>query len=116
MYLNRFGEILALTTPPSTGAAGAPQQPAWMGLMLPVLLIVIFYFVLLRPQQQRAKQQRKLLETIKSGDKIMTSSGIIGVVVTVKERSVTIRSADSKFEVSKATVTEVLDAATTTEA
>ena len=83
--------------------------------MLPVLLIVIFYFVLLRPQQQRAKQQRKLLETIKSGDKIMTSSGIIGVVVTVKERSVMIRSGDSKFEVSKTTVTDVLDAATTTE-
>ena len=56
-----------------------------------------------------------MLETIKAGDKVVTSSGIVGVVITVKERTITLRSSDAKFEVTKASVTEVLDASTTTE-
>jgi preprotein translocase subunit YajC len=115
MYMNRIGEVLALTPPPATGAAGQPQQPFWYSLLPMVLIVVVFYFILLRPQQQRAKQQRKMLETIKPGDKVVTSSGIVGVVITVKERTITLRSSDAKFEVTKASVTEVLDASTTTE-
>ncbi len=84
-----------------------------------ILLVVVFYFILIRPQQQRAKQQRKLLEALKAGDRVMTVSGIVGVVMAVKDKavppSVSIRSADAKFEVTKASVTEILDAATTTE-
>ena len=70
---------------------------------------------MIRPQQQRAKQQKKLLEALKAGDKVITSSGIIAVVVTVKDKSVTLRSADAKFEVTKASVTDILDASTPTE-
>jgi preprotein translocase subunit YajC len=114
MYMNRIGEVLALTPPPSTGT-GQPQQPFWYSLLPMVLIVVVFYFILLRPQQQRAKQQRKMLETIKAGDKVVTSSGIVGVVITVKERTIALRSGDAKFEVTKASVTEVLDASTTTE-
>ena len=73
-----------------------------------VLLIVVFYFILIRPQQQRAKQQAKLISELKSGDKVVTSSGIIGVVITVKDRTVSLRSADAKMEVTKASVTEIL--------
>lgn len=80
-----------------------------------VLIFVIFYFVLIRPQQQRAKQQKKMLEALKAGDKVITAAGIIGVVITVKDKSVSLRSADAKFEVTKASVTEILDAATATE-
>ena len=81
-----------------------------------ILLVVVFYFILIRPQQQRAKQQRKLLEALKSGDRVVTAAGIIGTVITVKDKSVSLRSADSKFEVTKASVTEILadDTNTTT--
>ena len=83
-----------------------------------ILLVVVFYFILFRPQQQRAKQQVKLLEALKSGDKVVTSAGIIGTVVTVKDKTVTLRSADAKFEVTKASVTEIIpdDVSTTTSA
>jgi preprotein translocase subunit YajC len=80
-----------------------------------ILLVVVFYFILIRPQQQRAKQQKKMLEALKAGDKVITASGIIATVITVKDKSVSLRSADAKFEVTKASVTEILDAATTTE-
>ena len=44
-----------------------------------------------------------------TGDKVSTTSGIIGTIVTVKERTVSIRSEDSKLEVLKSAVTEVLE-------
>ncbi len=114
MHLNCFAEVLALATPPANGQSGT-QPNALMSFLPMILLVVVFYFILIRPQQQRAKQQKKLLEALKAGDKVITSSGIIAVVVTVKDKSVTLRSADAKFEVTKASVTDILDASTPTE-
>jgi len=74
-----------------------------------ILLVVVFYFILIRPQQQRAKQQAKLISNLKSGDKVVTASGIIGVVITVKDQTVSLRSADAKMEVTKSSVTEILE-------
>ena len=89
-------------------AKPAPGQGIWQ--MFPIfLMLFVLYFVFMRPQQKRAKQHAAMLKTIKSGDKVTTSSGIIGVVVTVKERSVSIRSEESKFEVLKSAVAEVLE-------
>jgi preprotein translocase subunit YajC len=67
------------------------------------------YFMLFRPQQQRTKQQAKLLSALKSGDRVVTSSGIVGVVITVKDKTVSLRSADAKMEVTKSSITEILE-------
>jgi preprotein translocase subunit YajC len=86
-------------------------------MLLPLVLMgVIFYFLMLRPQQQRAKQQAKMLAAMKPGDKVITGAGILGTVITVKDKTVTIRSADAKFEVTKASITEIVpdDASTPT--
>lgn len=97
-------------TPAPTGVTPAQQAPpSWMSFAPFILLIVIFYFMLIRPQQQRTKQQAKLLSGLKSGDKVATSSGIIGVVISVKDKTVSLRSADAKMEVTKASVTEILE-------
>jgi len=72
-----------------------------------VFMGVVFYFLLIRPQRVRAKQQDSLLKNLKSNDRVVTSSGIVGIVISVKERSVTLRSADSKLEVLKSAVTEI---------
>jgi preprotein translocase subunit YajC len=74
-----------------------------------VLLVVIMYFMMIRPQSQQRKRQAQLLEALKSGDKVVTSSGIVGVVVTVKDKTVTLRSVDAKMEVTKSSVTEILE-------
>ena len=73
------------------------------------VMVVMFYFVLIRPQQRKAKQHAELLKAIKPGDKIATSGGILGVVITVKEKSLVIRSADAKFEVTKAAIAEITE-------
>ena len=89
-----------------------PQQRSGSGLwqMFPIfLMLFVLYFLFMRPQQKRAKQLAEMMKTLKSGDKVATSSGIIGVIVSVKDRSVSIRSEESKFEVLKSAVTEVLE-------
>ena len=112
MHVNSFSGMLAQANAPApSGTQGTPASPM-QGLLgqLPffILIFVIFYFILIRPQQQRAKQQAKLLAALKSGDRVVTAAGLIGTVITVKEKSVSIRSADAKFEVTKASVTEIL--------
>lgn len=77
----------------------------WLGIM-----IVIFYFMLIRPQQRREKERRALLESIKSGDRVVFSGGIIGMIANVKDKTYTIKIADNvKIEVSRAAVSQVLD-------
>ncbi len=78
-------------------------------------MMIIVYFLMIRPQQQQRKQQEKLLQTLKSGDKVVTASGIIGVVITVKDQTVSLRSADAKMEVTKASITEILEDGKTAE-
>ena len=78
-----------------------------VGMM--ALMVVIFYVVLLRPQQKRAKQQASLLKAVKPGDKILTSGGIVGVVLTVKEKTLTVRSADTKLEITKSAISEITE-------
>lgn len=84
------------------------QQPSSIPMLVTMgLLFVIFYMVLIRPQQKKAKQQSEMLKTLKSGDKVITNSGIIATIITVKEDSVSIRSADAKLEVTKGAIAEI---------
>jgi preprotein translocase subunit YajC len=107
MYANHFRALLAFAPP--TGTSTGPQPNSLTTMILPlVLMAVIFFFVAIRPQQQRAKQQAKLLSALKAGDKVVTSSGIIGTVTSVKDKSVALRSGDAKFEVTKASVTDII--------
>jgi preprotein translocase subunit YajC len=106
MQPNSFPSFLAQAAP----ATGQPQNPV-MAFLPMILLVVVFYFILIRPQQKRAKELRKLLETLKSGDEVVTAAGIVGTVITVKDSTVTLRSGDAKFEVTKGSVTEITNGA-----
>lgn len=78
-----------------------------VGLM--AFIGIVFYMILIRPQQKKQKEHAQLLKSIKPGDKIVTSGGIIGVIVTVKEKTATLRSADAKFEISKGAIAEITE-------
>jgi len=109
MFLTNFTALLAdaATTPAETTRTQSPI--ASLGMM--VIVFVMFYFILIRPQQKKAKQQQEMLKTVKSGDKVVTTSGIIATVVTVKDDSVSVRSADSKFEITKGAIAEIRERA-----
>lgn len=59
-------------------------------LILPVGIILVMYFFMIRPQQQKAKKLKKLRESLKKGDNVITAGGIHGKVVSVEETTVTV--------------------------
>jgi preprotein translocase subunit YajC len=101
----------ALTPPPGNGQQQNPtaQMLQMVGTM--GFFVVIMYVVMIRPQQKKAKEHDLLMKNIKRGDKVVTSSGIIGTVLAVSDRTLSIRSADTKLEILKSAVTEISDKA-----
>ena len=62
------------------------MESAGIGQFIPLILIfVIFYFFLIRPQQKKVKDHKLMVESLKRGDKVVTSGGIIGTVERVME-------------------------------
>ena len=89
------------------GQSQSPGSP--MAMFVPmILMVVIFYFLLIRPQQKKAKEHTKMVNTLKSGDSVVTRGGVVGAVQSVKETTVTIRSLESKFEVEKHAIERVI--------
>lgn len=74
-----------------------------------LVLMFVMYWIMIRPQQKKAKELAEQLKTLKKGDKVVTSGGIVGVVVGVREKHATIRSDESKFEILKTAVAEITD-------
>ena len=61
---------------------------------LPLLLIVVvFYFFMIRPQMKRQKETRKFRESLSKGDKVVTTGGIYGKIVEVKETTIVLEIA-----------------------
>ena len=75
--------------------------------MFPFFLIFgIFYVLLFLPQQRRQKQQREMLANLKNGDRVITTGGIRGTIVGLKEDYIHLRvpPQDIRLEVSRAAV------------
>ena len=112
MIFNSVASLLAMgpsPTPPGTAPDPTGEMIKLVGMM--AIMGLMFYFIILRPQRTRQKQQEVLLKAVKAGDKILTNSGIVAVVVSVKEKSLSIRSADSKLEILKTAVAEITERA-----
>jgi len=69
------------------GAAGGAQNMLLQVGPL-ILLVVAFYFLLIRPQQQRAKKHQAAINSVKRGDTVVLTSGVIGKVVRVEDAEV----------------------------
>jgi len=74
-----------------------------------ILVLVAMFTIMSTSQRKKQKQHDEMLKTLKAGDKVTTSSGIIGVVVGVKDKSLSIRSADTKLEILKSAITEITE-------
>ena len=101
-----FISLLAQATGP------APAGPNPLASFVPIILIfVIMYFLLFRPQMKRQKEQQRLIAALKTGDRVVTASGIHGLISNVKERTVILKIADNvKIEVEKSAIGSVLTA------
>jgi preprotein translocase subunit YajC len=90
-------------------AGQAQSGGLWYMQLLPFAFIfVIFYFLLIRPQQKRQKEHQQLLSNLKTGDKVVTSSGIHGLIANVKDTTFLVKVADNvKIEVDKNAIASV---------
>jgi preprotein translocase subunit YajC len=77
--------------------------------LLPIVLIIgVFYFLLIRPQQKRQRQLQETVASLKTGDRVITTGGIIGVITTVRETSFLIRSADKTIlEIARSAIADI---------
>lgn len=82
---------------PSTGSINPVMQ------LIPFALIfVIFYFLLIKPQRQKEKERQLMLGSLSKNDDVVTTGGIHGTVVNVKEKTVILRVDENvRLEVDK---------------
>ena len=83
------------------------QSPGGMvGGLLPILLIlVIFYFLLILPAQRRQKKTQQMLQSLMTGDKIITNGGIYGTIVGIEGDTVQLRIAEQiKIKVARSAI------------
>ena len=74
------------------------------------LIFAIFYFLLLRPQAKERKRHEGMLTQLKKGDEIVTNGGIIGKVVHVEEKRLTMKTGDNtRLTVDRSRIAAVLD-------
>jgi preprotein translocase subunit YajC len=83
------------------------------GMAIPfIFLFGVLYFVMILPQQRRQKKWQSMLESLKTGDKIVTSGGLRGTIMALKDDSIHLRVPPNNLvlEVTKASVTSVTTA------
>ena len=89
---------------------GAPQsgQSPLMQFLPLVAIIIVFYFFMIRPQMKKAKEQKKYIEALKKGDKILTIGGIYGKIADIKEDGTIIMEVEdgSKMKISKNAISQ----------
>lgn len=76
-----------------------------------VAIFAIFYVMLIMPQQKRQKKWQQMLSTLKNGDKVVTSGGIRGIIISVKEDAVQLRVPPDnlRIEVARSAVTALVN-------
>jgi preprotein translocase subunit YajC len=89
--------------------AGATGSPFQFPIMM-VLLFAIMYFMMIRPQRRREKERKAMIASVKSGARVLLTSGILGEVILVKGDTLTVRIAENtKIEVIRAAISQILE-------
>ena len=84
---------------------------AYFSLLPLVAIFAIFYLMLILPQQKRTKKWQEMLNALKNGDKVVTSGGIKGTIIAVKEDAVQLRVPPDnlRIEVARSAVTALVN-------
>lgn len=105
--MNLF-ELIAMAPPPP-GTEANPTGEMLKMVMFIGVMIAMFYFVLYLPQKRQRKEQENLLQNVKTGDKILTTGGLYGIVANVKDKSLMVKIAENvKVEIAKSGVASVV--------
>ena len=95
-----------LDVSPLFAMGAAPEGgSAWLQLVPFVLVLAIFYFIILLPMKRKQQKVQEFLDSLKVGDRVITTGGIYGQITRLGEQSVQLRIADKvRIEVSRAAI------------
>ena len=79
--------------------SGAAASSGWIIILVYVGFFALMFYVMLIPQRKADKKKKELLSTIKNGDEIVTIGGILGKIVSVREKDITIQLIDDKAKI-----------------
>ena len=95
------------------GGAAGNGAAGFTGFIPLILMFVIFYFLLIRPQQKKTKEHKQMIDSLKTGDRIITSGGLHGRITGVSESALTVEIAEKvRVKVSRGSVTALLQTTT----
>ncbi len=98
MTLVDVGPVFAMGAVPEGGGA-------WLQLVPFVLVLAIFYFIILLPMKRKQQKVQEFLDSLKVGDRVITTGGIYGQVTRLNEQSLQLQIADKvRIEVAKAAI------------
>ena len=99
-----------------TPEGGAPGSSGGGGTQLVTMLvtfgliIVVFYFLVIRPQNRKQKDAKRMLESVRKGDRVVTVGGMHGFVESVKDDAVVLKVDDNvKLKFNKSAISQVLE-------
>ncbi len=94
---------------PTEQAAAASAQSPFFQYIPFVLIFFIFYFLVFKPEKKKKKEREDMKSNLKKNDRVVTSGGIHGTVVSLKEKSVMVRVDDNvKLELDKESISTVI--------
>lgn len=89
-------------------APSGQQGPGMAVFLVQIgLFVAIFYFLLIRPQRQQQKKHQALLASLQKGDHVVTSGGVVGEVIHLRDNDVTIRSGEARLLVTRSAITNI---------
>lgn len=96
--------LAALWAAPAEGGGG-------LGLVMILVVFAIFYFLLIMPVQRRQKKVQKMHRELKTGDRVITSGGLRGTIISIKEDTLQLRVAPDqiKLELVRSAVAQVIN-------
>ena len=106
MDISLIDLMLAMGVPPE-GQDSPQGLPLGMCMIYAIAMFGLMYALMIRPQNQQRKEHEKLISELKSGDRVV-AAGMVGTIITVKDKSVTLRTGESKIEVVRTSVERVI--------
>ncbi len=77
--------------------------------LIPLFIVIgVFYFLVIIPSRKQEEERKKMLASLRSGDKVVTIGGIRGMVASIKDDVVTLRVGDTKIDVEKSAIARKL--------
>lgn len=88
----------------------AAQPSAFVSFVPIIAIFLIFYFLVIRPQQKQVADQKKMLESLKKGDRVLTNGGIYATVAAIQGEDLVIKIAEGvKITIARASVSKLLN-------